>query len=103
MNEQLKTQEIQCVRDQRLANDLSNQIYSLFSSYENFTNDDYVFEHNNDIFKTLCDKAKLSLELTNKKFDKEKLCYMIAVYVLKSGLYYTLERAYKNGFDFKDL
>lgn len=98
MNEQINNQ-----KEQKLIQDLSTEIYNMSNNYEVKAKSDFIFEHSNDMFKKLCTKAKLSYELASDNFDKEKLCYMIAVYVLKSGLYYILEKAYQNGFDFDDM
>lgn len=103
MNTQLKKLKLSSRNDENSINDLSAEIYSLISNYEANTENDFVFEKNDDLFIKICNRAKESLQYSNEKFDKEKLCYMVAVYVLKSGLFYLLERAYKNGFDFEDL
>lgn len=103
MNNQFKEQKNIDVGNENLISNLSAEISSLLSKYEIITENEFVYEKNNDLFKSISNKAKASLEYTNEKFDKEKLCYMIAVYILRSGLYYVLERAYKNGFDFEDL
>jgi hypothetical protein len=96
-------QEIINRYDESILNDLESEIYSLVYAHEPFTKESLVRERNSDLFKRICNKAKESLEYSNQKFDQKKLCYLIAVYVLKSGLYCVLEKAYEDGFDFEDL
>jgi hypothetical protein len=103
MNDEYKNQEIVNEVTINIINDLSADINSLLINNETIAENDFIYKKNNDLFKKICNSAKESLEYSSEKFNKEKLCYMVATYVLKSGLYFVLEKAYKNGFDFEDL
>lgn len=62
----------------------------------------FEFTMNKKVFNDICDKAKSALDNQSNSSNKEKYCYIVAILILKTLLFFLIEQFNSKGFEFPD-